>query len=85
MGCYFLLQGIFPTHGSNLGLLHCKQVLLPSEPRGKPTPLAVREMQVKTSEITLHSIRMCVMYVMYVHVTSADENVEKLELSYTVC
>ena len=23
MGCHFLLQGIFPTQGSNLGLLHC--------------------------------------------------------------
>ena len=34
MGCHFLLQGLFPTQGSNLGLLHCKQVLLPSEPPG---------------------------------------------------
>ena len=25
--CYFLLQGIFPTQGSNLGLLHCRQIL----------------------------------------------------------
>ena len=25
--CYFLLQGIFPTQGSNLGLLHCRQML----------------------------------------------------------
>ena len=24
---YFLLQGIFPTHGSNLGILHCRQIL----------------------------------------------------------
>ena len=24
-GCHFLLQGIFPTQGSNLGLLHCRQ------------------------------------------------------------
>ena len=23
VGCHFLLQGIFPTQGSNLGLLHC--------------------------------------------------------------
>ena len=23
--CHFLLQGIFPTQGSNPGLLHCKQ------------------------------------------------------------
>ena len=35
MGCHFLLQGIFPTQGSNLGLLHCRQRLLPSEPLGK--------------------------------------------------
>ena len=24
-GCYFLLQGIFPTQGSNPGLPHCRQ------------------------------------------------------------
>ena len=27
MGCHFLLQGIFLTQGSNLGLLHCRQIL----------------------------------------------------------
>ena len=27
VGCHFLLQGIFPTQGSNLGLLHCRQIL----------------------------------------------------------
>ena len=27
MGCHFLLQRIFPTQGSNLGLLHCRQTL----------------------------------------------------------
>ena len=27
MGCPFFLQEIFPTQGSNLGLLHCKQIL----------------------------------------------------------
>ena len=27
MGCYFLLQQIFPTQGSNPGLLHCRQTL----------------------------------------------------------
>ena len=26
-GLYSLLQGIFPTQGSNLGLLHCRQIL----------------------------------------------------------
>ena len=35
VGCHFLPQGIFPTQGSNPGLLHCRQTLLPSEPPGK--------------------------------------------------
>jgi len=26
MVCHFLLQGILPTKGSNLGLLHCRQI-----------------------------------------------------------
>ena len=25
--CHFLLQGILPTHGSNSGLLNCRQIL----------------------------------------------------------
>ena len=27
VGCHFRLQGIFPTQESNLGLLHCRQIL----------------------------------------------------------
>ena len=27
VGCHALLQGIFPTQGLNLGLLHCRQIL----------------------------------------------------------
>ena len=27
MGCHFLLQGFFPTQGSNSGLPHCRQTL----------------------------------------------------------
>ena len=27
VGCRGLLQGIFPTQGSNPGLLHCRQIL----------------------------------------------------------
>ena len=36
VGCHFFLQGIFLTQESNLGLPHCRQTLLPSEPPGKP-------------------------------------------------
>ena len=35
MSYHFLLQGIFPTQGSNPGLPHCRQILLSSEPPGK--------------------------------------------------
>ena len=27
VGCHSLLQGIFPTQGSNLGFLHCRKIL----------------------------------------------------------
>ena len=27
IGCHYLLQGIFPTQGSNPGFLHCRQIL----------------------------------------------------------
>ena len=33
--CHSLLQGIFLTQRSNLSLLHCRQILLPSEPPGQ--------------------------------------------------
>ena len=38
MGCHALLQGIFPTQGSNPDLSHCRLILYPllSEPLGKP-------------------------------------------------
>ena len=35
-GCRFLLQGIFPTQGSNSGLLHCRPISLPTEPPVNP-------------------------------------------------
>ena len=34
VGCQFLLQVIFPTQGSILGLPHCRQNSLPTEPSG---------------------------------------------------
>ena len=35
----FLLQRIFPTQELNQGLLHCRQILLPTELSGKPSTL----------------------------------------------
>ena len=36
VGRHSPLQGTFRTQGSNLGLLRCRQIVLPSEPPGKP-------------------------------------------------
>ena len=36
VGLHSLLQGIFPTQGSNLGLLHCRQTLYPLSHQGSP-------------------------------------------------
>ena len=36
VGCQLLLQGIFPTQGSNPGLLHCRQILYRLSHQGGP-------------------------------------------------
>ena len=36
VGCHFLLQGIFPTQGSNPGLQHCRQTLHHLSHQGSP-------------------------------------------------
>ena len=36
VGCHSLLQGIFMTQGSNLGLLHCRQILYHLNQQGNP-------------------------------------------------
>ena len=36
VGCQALLQGIFPTQGSNPGLLHCRQILYCLSYQGSP-------------------------------------------------
>ena len=36
VGCHFLLQGIFPTQGSNPGILHCRQILYWLSYKGSP-------------------------------------------------
>ena len=36
VGCHSFLQGIFPTQGSNLGLVHYKQILYQLSHQGSP-------------------------------------------------
>ena len=42
MGGHALLQGIFPTQGSNLGLLHCRQILYCLSHQGSPPTALVQ-------------------------------------------
>ena len=37
LGCHFLLQGIFPTHWSNLGFPHCRKILYPLRHQRSPS------------------------------------------------
>ena len=36
VGCHFLLQGIFPAQGLNLGFLHCRQMIYCLSYQGSP-------------------------------------------------
>ena len=42
VGCYALLQGIFPTRGLNLGLPHCRQIVYPLSHQRSPIYLEGR-------------------------------------------
>ena len=58
VGCHSLFQGIFLTRGSNPGLPHCRQTLLPSEPPGNPlkrkkTPLNTSHLKYPNSSLVL--------------------------------
>ena len=44
VGCYFFLQGIFPTQGSNPGLLRCRQMLYHLSHQGSP---GIRKLDIK--------------------------------------
>ena len=41
VGCHFLLQGIFPTQGSNPGLSHCRQTLYHLSHRGSTQEIEI--------------------------------------------
>ena len=45
MGCHFLLQGTFQTQESNLGILHCRQVLYRWSYEGSPQSLQFSSVQ----------------------------------------
>ena len=61
MDCHSLLQGIFPTQGSNLGLLHCREILYHlSHETASNTPRASHSVGIKEKatvmKLTTHDI-----------------------------
>jgi len=49
LGCHVLLQGIFPTQVSNLGLLHCRQATI----WATRDPMTNLDIILKSRDITL--------------------------------
>ena len=47
VGCHALLQGIFPTQGSNPGLLHCRWILYHLSHQGNPSTILQYKIKVK--------------------------------------
>ena len=47
VGCHFLLQGIFPTQGSNPGLLHWQADSLPLSHQGSPKWQSFKTLNIK--------------------------------------
>ena len=53
VGSHSLFPGIFPTHGSNLVLLHCRQILYHLSHKGSPTVVLGELQKIKKAGIEL--------------------------------
>ena len=53
VGCHVLLQGIFPTQGSNPDLPHCRQILYRLSHKGSPTVVLGELQKIKKAGIEL--------------------------------
>ena len=75
VGNHFLLQGIFPTQGSNPGLPHCRQILYQLSHKGNPRILewvCIRRLPYTLILLlTIHSS----LWATYAHICSICENI----------
>ena len=53
VGCYFLLQGIFLTQESNLGLPHCRQTLYPLSHQRSPLGIFIHYEMITSQRLHL--------------------------------
>ena len=59
VGCHFLLQGIFPTQGLNLGLLNCRWILYHLSLRGSPS-FTLKALYFASQDRNYTGVRLCV-------------------------
>ena len=57
VGCHSLLQEIFPTEGSNLGLPHCKQILYHLSHQGSLQNIGRGLINFEDSSMNYHSVK----------------------------
>ena len=62
VGCHFLLQGIFPTQGSNPGLSHCRQTLYHLSHQAEPKKNRCHSNQINTVPILKDSCTVLCFY-----------------------
>jgi len=62
VGCHFLLQGMFPTQGSNPGLLHCRQSLYCLSHQGSPVQASTLQKTESLGFLSLRNIHTSIQY-----------------------
>ena len=78
VGCYLLLQGIFPTQGSNLRLLHCRQILYHLSHEGSPyAEYIMRNSRLDEAQAGIKIARRSISYLRYADDTTFKEESEK--------
>ena len=70
--CHFLLQGIFPTQGSNSGLLHCRQILYWLSYKGSPNSIYICVNTLYCFSFWLTSL--CMIGSSFIHLIRTDSN-----------
>ena len=88
VGCHSLLQRIFPTHGSNSVLLHCRQILYRLSHQGSPTLRHISG-QIYNSKSTCTPMFIAALFTIaktckQLRCPSTDERIKKMWYIYTV-
>ena len=76
VGCHFLLQGIVPTQGSNLGLLCCRQTLYRLSHKGfYMLKMTLNFSLLKFSAVTFHAILRSLWLIFHVETCNRNSNI----------